>query len=300
MIKVAFSPVYRYQLPEGHRFPMQKYELLPEQIVRSGILDASAFFAPDLLPIDDLLLTHDEVYWQKLASLTLSRKEEREIGFPIREDLIVRGRHIAQGTLDCALHAQHGGVALNIAGGTHHAYRDRGAGFCVLNDIAIASNVLLEKRLAKRILIIDLDVHQGNGTAAIFQDNENVFTFSMHGASNYPLRKESSDLDIGLNDNASDQEYLKTLDDALIEINHAFTPDLIFYLAGADILLGDKLGRLAVSVDGCFRRDLRVMQFAQQMDVPIAVTMGGGYHHRLATLIDAHANTYRAAVEVFQ
>ncbi|MEL7221292.1 MAG: histone deacetylase, partial [Bacteroidota bacterium] len=211
MLKIAFSPVYKYKLPEGHRFPMVKYELLPEQLLYEGTVEEEQFFGPDQLTEEVLLWTHDKGYWDKLRTQNFTRKEERAIGFPMRADLVDRGRYIAQGTIQCALYAQKYGVAMNIAGGTHHAFADHGEGFCVFNDFAIAANYLLKKKLAQQILIIDLDVHQGNGTAHIFQHDSRVFTFSMHGERNYPLRKEKSDLDIGLPDKTEDEFYLKIL-----------------------------------------------------------------------------------------
>ena len=230
-MKVAYSPIYNYELPNGHRFPMIKYELLPQQLVLEGVIEVTDLFEPDLLDEETVLLTHTEKYWSKLQSLQLTRKEVRDIGFPVREDLIFRGRHIASGTIQCAIHALENKIALNIAGGTHHAYADRGEGFCIFNDFAIASNHLIQNGIVHKILIIDLDVHQGNGTAHIFQDRQEVFTLSVHGARNYPLRKEHSDLDIGLKDKTGDQEYLDIIKKYIPRTIDQFKPDLIFYLA---------------------------------------------------------------------
>jgi acetoin utilization deacetylase AcuC-like enzyme len=299
MLKIAFSPVYKYRLPEGHRFPMVKYELLPEQLLYEGTVEEAQFFTPDKLTEEVLLWTHHEDYWGKLQTQNFSRKEERAIGFPMRADLVDRGRYIAQGTIQCALYAQQYGVAMNIAGGTHHAYADRGEGFCVFNDFAIAANYLLNKQLAKKILIIDLDVHQGNGTAHIFRNEERVFTFSMHGARNYPLRKEQSDLDIGLPDKTEDKAYLSILRETLPGLLERVQPDMIFYLSGVDVLASDRLGRLSLSVQGCKERDEMVFKMCRAAGVPVAVSMGGGYSDRIAYIIEAHANTYRVASEVF-
>jgi len=286
-------------LPDGHRFPMDKYELLPQQLILEGTVEEDQFFSPGFLTDDIILLTHSTDYLDKLKNLTLSKKEIRSIGFPVRSDLIHRGRCIAQGTIDCARYAFDYGVALNIAGGTHHAYSDRGEGFCIFNDFAIASNYLLHERLLEKILIIDLDVHQGNGTAAIFQDEPRVFTLSFHGKNNYPLRKEQSDLDVALEDHCKDETYLQAMDHHIPQIIKQENPELIFYLSGVDILAVDKLGRLSLSIEGAKERDRKIFQWAKDFNTPIAVSMGGGYAPDIATIIEAHANTFRMAAEIF-
>lgn len=301
MIKIAYSPIYKYELPEGHRFPMLKYELLPQQLLYEGTVTEENFFQPSPLSDDQILLTHTQEYLHKLKTLNLSRKEERATGFPVRSDLIYRGRHISHGTYLCAQNAiQNQSVSLNIAGGTHHAFADRGEGFCIFNDFAIAANLLLKSKEVDNILIVDLDVHQGNGTAKIFEGNKSVFTFSMHGAKNYPLRKEKSDLDIGLPDSTKDQDYLKVLLKTLPELIISVKPSLIFYLAGVDVLEVDKLGRLSLSLDGCKERDRIVFQTAKDHNIPIAVSMGGGYAPKISDIIEAHSNTYRVAFEIFE
>lgn len=299
MLKIAFSPIYKYELPEGHRFPMIKYELVPEQLLYEGTVTDENFFHPEPLTEEQILLTHTPAYWQKLQDQTLSVKEIRAIGFPMRPELVWRGRHIAQGTIDCARYARQYGVSLNVAGGTHHAFADRGEGFCVFNDMAIASNYLLSTGECNKILIVDLDVHQGNGTARIFQDEPRVFTFSMHGEKNYPLRKERSDLDIPLPDKTGDKLYLDTLRETLPRLLDEVQPDLVFYLSGVDVLESDRLGRLHLSIQGCKERDRFVFQTCKQNGLPVAVSMGGGYSPRIAAIVEAHANTYRTAVEVF-
>jgi acetoin utilization deacetylase AcuC-like enzyme len=299
VLKIAFSPVYKYELPEGHRFPMEKYELLPEQLLYEGTVTEKQFFHPQLLPEAVALRTHTQIYWDKLSQVRLSPSEIRAIGFPINEKFILRGRHIAQGTIDCALFALEYGCAMNVAGGTHHAFADHGEGYCCFNDQAVASNYLLDHHLAQKILIVDLDVHQGNGTAHIFRDEPRVFTFSMHGARNYPLRKEQSDLDIGLPDGMEDAEYLHLLKATLPRLMEEVQPDFVFYQSGVDILASDKLGRLAVSRAGCRARDHFVLTTCHTHRVPVAVCMGGGYSPRIADIIDAHANTFRVAQEVF-
>ena len=211
MLKIAYRKEYAHPLPENHRFPMEKYELLPEQLLYEGTVTENNFFSPNLLSEEDILAIHKEEYWHKLKNLTLSRKEERRTGFPLSAALVERERIINQGTIDAANFALQYGVSMNIAGGTHHAFTDRGEGFCLLNDIAIAALYLLKNKKAKKILVVDLDVHQGNGTAEIFRHNPDVFTFSMHGKGNYPMQKEKSDLDIELEDKTDDKTYLRVL-----------------------------------------------------------------------------------------
>lgn len=299
MLKIAFAPIYRYELPPGHRFPMEKYDLLPEQLLYEGTVGADNFFHPEPVSEETILLTHTPEYWRKLQRQTLDAKEVRAIGFPMTPRLVERGRYIAGGTVQCALYARQHGVALNIAGGTHHAHSYKGEGFCVFNDIAIAANYLLSHQLAKKILVIDLDVHQGNGTAEIFAREPRVFTFSMHGAKNYPHRKERSDLDIGLPDGTEDAAYLSILRNTLPALMDAVQPDLAFYQSGVDVLATDKLGRLNLSMAGCKERDRIVLDTCRRYGVPVAVSMGGGYSERLSCIIEAHANTYRLAQEIF-
>ncbi|MBK9335685.1 MAG: histone deacetylase [Lewinellaceae bacterium] len=299
MLKIAFSPVYKYELPDGHRFPMAKYELLPEQLLYEGTVAEANFFHPDLLDKAVALQTHTEQYWDKLTTVSLSDREVRAIGFPINEKFVTRGRHIAQGTVQCALFAMQHGLAMNIAGGTHHAFADRGEGYCCFNDQSVAATFLLHNNLARKILIVDLDVHQGNGTAHIFRHEPRVFTFSMHGERNYPLRKETSDLDLHLPDGMDDKPYLLLLRETLPRLLNAVQPDFVFYLSGVDILETDKLGRLSISRTGCRERDRIVLDLCRRHRLPVAVSMGGGYSHRLADIVEAHANTFRVAQEVF-
>lgn len=299
MLKIAYSPIYKYELPPKHRFPMEKYELLPEQLLYEGTITTGNFFHPPPLEEADILLTHEQAYWNKLKNLTLSKKEIREIGFPMSEKLVQRGRHIANGTIHCARYAQQFGVALNIAGGTHHSFSYKGAGFCLLNDIAIAANYFLHNQLATKILIVDLDVHQGDGTAQIFAKEPKVFTFSMHGEKNYPLKKQRSDLDIGLPDKTGDNAYLKKLRQSLPPLIDKVEPDLLFYLSGVDVLASDKLGRLSMSIEGCKERDRIVLELCKNNRIPMAISMGGGYSEKLSHIIEAHANTFRLAQELY-
>lgn len=299
MLKIAFSPIYQYPLPEGHRFPMIKYELLPEQLLYEGTVSDSNFFSPQALTDEQILLTHTAEYLHKLKTQKLSYKEIRAIGFPMTPLLIDRGRYIAHGTYECALHAMQYGVSLNIAGGTHHSFADRGEGFCIYNDIAIASNMLLAEAKVSKVLVVDLDVHQGNGTASIFNGNDKLFTWSVHGERNYPTRKEQSDLDTALPDKTEDALYLKTVKSILPRLIQEVEPDIIFYLSGVDILETDKLGRLSVSIDGCKQRDRFVLEQCRLNNIPVAISMGGGYSPRIADIINAHANTFRLAQELY-
>lgn len=299
MLKVAWSDIYLLDLPAEHRFPMDKYPLLREQLLYEGTLTEDNFFQPHPLEEKYILNTHQQAYWQKLRDLTISPKEMRPVGFPLSAHLVEREITIAQGTIQCAQFALEYGVSLNIAGGTHHAFTDRGEGFCLLNDLAIASNYLLEHKLAQKILIIDLDVHQGNGTAEVCRDNPQVFTFSMHGEKNYPRIKEKSDLDIGLPDEADDKMYLGVLREHLPRLFDDIMPDFVFYQSGVDVLATDKLGRLALSRQGCKERDKMVLEACKNNHVPIAVSMGGGYSPRLVDIVEAHANTFRLAQEIF-
>jgi len=293
MLQVAFHPDYVHHVPEGHKFPMEKYQLLPEQLLYEGTLDQSNFFEPGICSDETILTTHYPDYLARLSELKMTPREQRVSGFIHSEQLIVREKRIMEGTRLCALKALKFGAAMNIAGGTHHAYSNRGEGFCLLNDQAIAANYLLNEKLAKRILIVDLDVHQGNGTAELFKDSKDVFTFSMHGKNNYPLKKECSHLDVELPDGTEDKEYLSALKTNFGSILRNFAPDFIFYQSGVDVLKTDKLGRLSLTINGCKRRDEFVVNVAKDLDVPVVCTMGGGYSKEIKYIIEAHANTFR-------
>ena len=299
MVKIAFDKIYAHPLPEGHRFPMLKYELIPAQLLHEGTITNENIFSPKVCDIATILLTHNADYLDKLLNQTLSDSEQRKIGFPQSAMLTQRELMITQGTIDCCHFAFKNGVALNVAGGTHHAFADRGEGFCMLNDIAIASNYLLYHQLAKKILIIDLDVHQGNGTAKLFEANNNVFTFSMHGQHNYPFHKETSDLDIGLADGCDTATYLALLKTHLTQLVDTVKPDFAFYLSGVDILETDKFGKLKVTIEGCRQRDAFVFETLHQHKIPVVVAMGGGYSPDVRTIVEAHCNTYRVAIRVF-
>ncbi|SHI62398.1 histone deacetylase family protein [Pseudozobellia thermophila] len=299
MLKIAYHPIYNHPLPEGHRFPMVKYELLPKQLLHEGTCEPDNFFEPALPNDKYIVAVHDPEYFYDLMNIKLSPREARKIGFPLSEDLVERERIIADGTIKSCVLAIDQGIAFNIAGGTHHAYTGHGEAFCMLNDQAIGARYLQSKGLAKKILIIDLDVHQGNGTAQIFQGDASVFTFSMHGESNYPFKKEKSDLDIPLKKGTGDQEYLDILKKTLPQLIDQVRPDFIFYLAGVDVLETDKLGTLGLTVNGCKQRDELVLQTCQRHQIPVQCSMGGGYSPDLRTIVNAHANTYRLAQDLF-
>lgn len=299
MLKIAWSSHYAHPLPAGHRFPMEKYILLPEQLEYEGTIQAANLFEPEMLSEEVLLRTHEEEYWQRLKSLALSPAEIRKTGFPLSESLVTRESIIMNGTVQAAFFALENGVAMNIAGGTHHAFANRGEGFCLLNDQAIAANELLHQGLAKRIMIVDLDVHQGNGTASLFEQKEQVFTFSMHGGNNYPLHKETSDCDVPLPDGIEDTAYLKLLDHHFHSCLDAFEPNFLFYQCGVDVLRQDKLGRLGLTELGCKKRDAVVLKAAYQAKIPLVASMGGGYSERIADIVNAHANTFRLAQEIW-
>lgn len=300
IFRVAYDPIYAHPLPEGHRFPMLKYELIPGQLLHEGTMHASEIFAPAACEDEVILLAHDAQYLKRLNDQTLSDREQRAIGFPQSPALTLREKIITQGTIDCARYAISNGVALNVAGGTHHAFADHGDGFCLLNDFAVAARLLLSTDEVEKVVIVDLDVHQGNGTASIFQGDPKVFTFSMHGAHNYPFRKEVSDLDVPLPDGIGDEEYLGLLESHLPRVLDEQQPDLVFYLSGVDILSTDRFGKLNVSMEGCLNRDVIVFQALKQRFIPCAVSMGGGYSPDVRTIVEAHCQTYRAAREIYE
>ena len=299
MIRIAYHPCYYLDLPEGHRFPMDKYRLLPEQLLYEGLFQSESFFAPDKIALDKVSRVHTQAYIDKLLSLQLSKQEIRKSGFPISQALVDREQIIAQGTINNVHYAIESGVSMNIAGGTHHAFSDRAEAFCFFNDQAIAAQYVLDQGIAQRVAIIDLDVHQGNGTAEIFSTVPEVFTFSMHGKANYPFKKEQSDLDVELDSSISDEAYLQLLEQHLKEIHQKFEPQFIFYLSGVDILESDKLGKLNLSIQACKRRDALVLSYAKHHQIPVQISMGGGYSPQLRTIVDAHTNTFREAHRIF-
>ena len=299
MLKIAYHPIYKHPLPEGHRFPMIKYELLPEQLLYEGTCTEDNFFKPEKPETSHILNVHTKDYYEQLLALSLTPKAIRKTGFPLSRALVDRELIIAEGTIKATKYALQYGIAMNIAGGTHHAYSDHGEAFCLLNDQAIGARYLLTQGLAKKVLIVDLDVHQGNGTAEIFQNDPNVFTFSMHGESNYPFKKEISDLDIGLLNQTEDSEYLAILKKTLPRLIKDQNPDFIYYLSGVDILATDKLGKLGCTIAGCAERDRFVLETCKELQIPVMCSMGGGYSPDIKIIIEAHANTFRLAQEIF-
>lgn len=299
MIRIAYHPCYYLDLPEGHRFPMDKYRLLPEQLLYEGLFQQQNFFAPEKIALEKVSRVHTQAYIDKLLSLQLSKQEIRKSGFPLSQALVDREQIIAQGTIYNVHYAIESGVSMNIAGGTHHAFSDRAEAFCFFNDQAIAAQYILDQGIAQRIAIIDLDVHQGNGTAEIFSTVPEVFTFSMHGKANYPFKKEQSDLDVELESSITDEVYLQLLEQHLKEIHQKFEPQFIFYLSGVDILKSDKLGKLNLSIQACKRRDALVLSYAKHYQIPVQISMGGGYSPQLRTIVDAHTNTFREAHRIF-
>ena len=299
MLKIAYNQNYIYPLEENHRFPMIKYELIPEQLIRENTCSSENFFSPNKIDDKIVLNTHQREYFERFTSLKLSKKEIREIGFPLSQELVERELQIAEGTIKGVKYSIKNGISMNIAGGTHHAFYDRGEAFCMLNDQAIATNYIIQEGLFKKILIIDLDVHQGNGTASLFNSNPNVYTLSFHGKKNYPFRKEKSDLDIEFDDNTNDDEYLKVLRETIPKVIDQFEPEFIFYLSGVDVLENDKLGRLSLTINGCKERDRFILEICKNNSIPVQVSMGGGYSMVLKNIIEAHSNTFRLAQEIF-
>lgn len=299
MLKIAYHPIYKHHLPDGHRFPMLKYELLPQQLLHEGTCTPANFFEPSLPDDQYILAAHDDGYYQDLMNLDIPSKEARKIGFPLSKELVMRERIIADGTIKGCEFALEHGIAMNIAGGTHHAYSNRGEAFCMLNDQAIGARYLQSKQMVNNVLIVDLDVHQGNGTAEIFQNDCSVFTFSMHGKSNYPFKKETSDLDIPLEKGTGDEAYLAILKNTLPELLEKVRPDFIFYLCGVDVLESDKLGTLSLSMDGCKERDRFVLQTCHDANIPVQCSMGGGYSPDIKVIVEAHSNTFRLAQDIY-
>tara|TARA_R110002126_G_C10490551_1_gene503857 strand:+ start:36874 stop:37776 length:903 start_codon:yes stop_codon:yes gene_type:complete len=299
MLKIAHHPIYNHPLKEGHRFPMEKYDLLPQQLIYEGTCIEDNFFEPEIPNNKYFFAVHDPEYFFELLNITLSHKEARKIGFPLSEVLIEREMIIADGTMKASEFALKNGIAMNIAGGTHHAFSNRGEAFCMLNDQAIGAKYLQNKGLVDKILIVDLDVHQGNGTAEIFRNDDSVFTFSIHGKGNYPFVKEESDVDIALENDTKDDVYLSILKETLPKLITQEKPDFIYYLCGVDVIETDKLGKLSLSVSGCKERDRFVLQTCFDLKIPVMCSMGGGYSEDVNIIVNAHANTFRLAQEIF-
>ena len=296
--RLFYSPYYYADIGEEHVFPIKKFELVRDILLKEKTIEEDQLIEPEPAAYEDLNLVHTNDYLDRLISGTLTKREVRVLGLPWTKSLVRRSLLAVSGTINASQMALRNGVSTNLAGGTHHAFPDRGEGFCVFNDVAVAIETLRRDRKASRFLIVDCDVHQGNATAAIFQDDLDVFTFSMHGKKNYPLRKEASDLDIELEDDTADEIYLETLDQALPRLLQ-HEPDLIFYLGGADPFVDDKLGRLAITKEGLKERDKLVLDFARREHIPVVTVMSGGYAKRIEDTVDIHCNTVRAVTEVY-
>ncbi|MEO5814104.1 MAG: histone deacetylase [Gemmatimonadaceae bacterium] len=289
------SARYTFPLPAGHRFPVEKYAMLRDRVVEEGIVSPGRVLVPPAASDADLLLVHDADYVARFIAGELTPREERVIGLPWSLALVQRSRRAAGGTLAAARHALSRGVAMNLAGGTHHAFAAHGEGFCVFNDVAISIRVLKRDKLIRRVAVVDLDVHQGNGTHSIFAGDDSVFTFSMHGEKNYPFHKVAGTLDVELNDRTGDEEYLALLMSSLPGVLAASAPDIVFYIAGADPHEDDALGRLSMTFAGLARRDAYVISQCREVGLPIVITIGGGYGKRIEDTVAIHAETARIA-----
>ncbi|MGH9968495.1 MAG: histone deacetylase family protein [Pyrinomonadaceae bacterium] len=295
---VFYTPRYYAEIGEGHVFPIRKFELVRDKLLQERILLSDELIEPQPAAMDEVLLVHTDDYVTRLCNGGLLPKEVRRLGLPWSESLVRRSFYAVGGTIGAARSALAEGVGSNLAGGTHHAFADHGEGFCVFNDVAVAINVLRRDGLIRRAAIIDCDVHQGNGTATIFKGDAEVFTFSMHGAKNYPLFKAQSSLDIELPDGTPDDQYLKTLEDSLPKV-FQHNPEIVFYLGGADPYVGDKLGRLALSIEGLKQRDELVLKQCYERKIPLVTVMSGGYGKNISDTVEIHCNTIRTAREVF-
>lgn len=297
-LTVWSSAQYVFPLPEGHRFPVAKYALLRDRVVADGIVERDRVLDPDAATDEMLRLVHTEEYLQRFIAGTLGEPEMRRIGFPWSTQLVERSRRAVGGTVAAARHALAHGIAMNLAGGTHHAFPDHGEGFCVFNDIAVAIRLLQSEGLARRAAVIDLDVHQGNGTHAVFSADPDVYTFSMHGGRNYPFHKVAGTLDVELEDGTSDDVYLDLLSTMLPRVLAESAPDVIFFIAGADPHEGDRLGRLKLTFDGLARRDAYVLDRCREVGLPVAITIGGGYGANIGDTVAVHVTTARIAASL--
>lgn len=289
------SARYTIALPDGHRFPIAKYALLRDAVIASGLVEPSALHEPARAAVESVRLVHTERYVNAVTSGTLSEAEQRRIGLPWSPSLVERSFRAVGGTCEAAVAALERGVTMNLAGGTHHAFADHGEGFCVFNDVAVAIRMLQRDGRIQRAAIVDLDVHQGNGTHAIFAGDPSVYTFSMHGGRNYPFHKVAGSLDVELADGTGDDAYLSVLSEALPRVLAAAAPDLVIYLAGADSHEGDRLGRLCLTFDGLARRDVLVLDACREVGIPVAITIAGGYGRNVADSVRVHLNTARIA-----
>jgi acetoin utilization deacetylase AcuC-like enzyme len=291
------SARYAIPLPDGHRFPMSKYALLRERVLDAGLVRPEQLHDPQRVALDDLLLVHTAQYVEQVTTGTLPAAEQRRIGLPWSEGFVERAYRVVQGTCEATEAALVRGVAMNLAGGTHHAFPDRGEGFCTFNDVGVAIRRLQRAGAIRRAAVVDLDVHQGNGTHAVFAGDASVYTFSMHGAKNFPFHKVPGSLDVELDDGTGDDAYLALLADALPRVLRDASPDLVIYLAGADPHEGDRLGRLKLSFDGLVRRDALVLETCRDVGIPVAITIAGGYGRSVDDTVRVHVNTVRVATQ---
>ncbi len=294
-MKAFYCDQFVLPLPEGHRFPMEKYRLLRERVVAEGIVAPEDLIVPHAATDEEILRVHDPEYLRRVAGGELDKAETRRIGFPWSPAMVERSRRSAGGTIEACRAALEEGAAVNLAGGTHHAFRDHGEGYCVFNDAAIAARALRAEGRVERVVVIDCDVHQGNGTASIFADDPTVFTFSIHGRDNFPFHKERSDLDVALADGTADAEYLAALEAGLDRALAAARADLAIYVSGADPHERDRLGRLKVSRAGLLERDRRVLAGCRREGLPVAVVMAGGYNLDVAETVEIHLQTVTEA-----
>jgi len=298
-MQVFYTPRYYAEIGEGHIFPIRKFELVRDRLLSEGTLDPAEIVEPSPAPLEDVLLVHTEDYVSRLCNGQLTTKEIRRLGLPWSESLVRRSFYAVGGTLAATQSALANGYSSNLAGGTHHSFPDHGEGFCVFNDVAVAIRAMRARKLIQRAAIVDCDVHQGNGTATIFAGDTETFTFSMHGANNYPLFKTNSTLDIELPDGIQDDAYLESLARHLPSV-FAHEPEVVFYLAGADPFAGDKLGRLALSIDGLRERDAYVLRECYERELPVVTVMSGGYGKDINDTIEIHCNTIRAVKKIFE
>jgi acetoin utilization deacetylase AcuC-like enzyme len=298
-VQVFYTPRYYADIGQGHIFPIRKFELVRDKLLAEGTLHTQEIVEPTPAPLEDVLLVHTEDYVSRLRSGDLTPKEIRRLGLPWSESLVRRSFYAVGGTLAATAASLTDGYSSNLAGGTHHAFSDRGEGFCVLNDVAIAIRAMRARKLIERAAIVDCDVHQGNGTATIFAGDADTFTFSMHGANNYPLFKAQSTLDVELPDGTSDAAYMETLASHLPSVFQS-DPEIVFYLAGADPYRGDKLGRLALTIDGLRERDAYVLRECYKREIPVVTVMSGGYGKDINDTMEIHCNTIRMVKEIFE
>jgi acetoin utilization deacetylase AcuC-like enzyme len=294
-LKVFYSDHFVLPLPEGHRFPMVKYSMLRERVVAASICEPGEMCVPRPVSDEEILRAHERGYLRRVVDGTLSQREMRRIGFPWSERMVERSRRASGGTLGACLAALEDGFAANLAGGTHHAFADRGEGYCVFNDSAIAARAVRARGLVERVVVVDTDVHQGNGTAAILRGDPSIFTFSIHGAKNFPFRKEESDLDVALPDGADDGVFLEALEVGLEKTLERSRAGLAIYLAGADPYEDDRLGRLSVSMEGLAERDRLVLEFCRYHGIPVTVTMAGGYARKIEDTVEIHLRSIERA-----